>query len=65
VDVTPIPASVLDHTSLFAAAMVLAFSLGVYGHVVRSRALIIAAIAAIAVISLYFVEVGEVATFGH
>jgi hypothetical protein len=63
--VTPIPGSVIAHASVFAGALVLAFALGVCGHIVRSRVLIVAAIAAIAVISLYFVEVGEVATFGH
>jgi hypothetical protein len=65
VDVTPIPASVIAHTSVFAFALVLAFALGICGHIVRSRLLIVAAIAAIAVISLYFVEIGEVSTFGH
>jgi len=51
------------HLGAFAIAIVLAFAVGVYGHIVRSRPLILISIVVIAAISLYFVEVGEVATF--
>jgi hypothetical protein len=51
------------HLGLFAIVIVVAFAVGVYGHIIHSRALIIVSIVVIAAVSLYFVEVGEVATF--
>ncbi len=58
-----IPADATSHLSLFAGLLVLAFATGVYGHIAGSRTLIILAIVVIGLISLYFVEVGEVASF--
>ncbi len=57
-------AAASDHTlDVSAVAVALAFALGSYGHVIRSRTLILTAIFAIAVICLYFVITGEAQTF--
>ena len=54
-----------DHTlDLCAIAVALAFAAGIYGHIIRSSALVLVAIFAIAVICLYFVTTGEIQTFG-
>ena len=50
---------------MFAVALVLAFTVGVGGHIARSRALVIFSIVVIGLISIYFVEIGEVSTFGR
>jgi hypothetical protein len=63
--VTAVPATATAHIGLFGVALLLAFAVGVCGQILRSRALIVASIVAIAVISLYFVEVGEVASFNR
>ena len=57
------PGDATAHLGAFAIVIVIAFVVGVYGHIIRSRPLIILSIVVIAAVSLYFVEVGEVATF--
>jgi predicted ABC-type exoprotein transport system permease subunit len=53
-----------DHTlDVAALAIALGFALGTYGHVIHSRALVLAAIALIGVICLVFVITGEAQTF--
>ena len=60
----PLPlADATQHLGEFAIVMILAFCVGVYGQITRTRVIVLMAIAVIALISLYFVEVGEVATF--
>ena len=57
-------AAASDHTLTVAfVAMVVAFALGTYGHIIGSRAMILAAILAIALVCLYFVGSGEIQTF--
>ena len=51
-----------NHLGLFAGVLLLGFAIGIYGHIVRSRTLILTAIIVIGLVSLYFVEVGEVAS---
>jgi hypothetical protein len=63
--VPPVPAIATAHLGVFAAALVCAFVVGITGHIIRSRPLIVFAIVVIALISVYFVEVGEVSTFGR
>lgn len=56
-------AAATSHLGLFAVIMLLGFAIGVFGHIVRSRILILAGIAVIAFVSLYFVAAGELQTF--
>ena len=55
-------ASVTSHIGLATALLLIAFSVGVCGHIVHSRALILVGIVVIAVISLWFVGAGEIRT---
>jgi hypothetical protein len=62
----PLPlADATNHLGEFAIVMLLAFCVGVYGQITRSRAIVLMAIVVIALITLYFVEVGEVSTFNR
>jgi predicted ABC-type exoprotein transport system permease subunit len=56
-------AAAADHLNVFLIAIGLGFLVGVYGHIIHSRTLILTGIAVIAVISLYFVASGEIQTF--
>ena len=51
------------HLGVFVAVIALGFAIGIYGHVIRSRTLILTGIIVIGAISLYFVATGEVQTF--
>jgi hypothetical protein len=55
-------ADATTHLGVFAIVLLMGFAIGIYGHLTRSRALILTGIIVIAVVSLYFVEVGEVAS---
>ena len=60
----PLPlADAAAHPALFGAALLAGFVVGVYGHLTRSRPLILVGIVVIGVISLYFVAAGELASF--
>ena len=59
----PLAAATDPTLDICAIAIALAFLIGIYGHIQQSRALILTAIFAIAVICLYFVATGEVQTF--
>jgi hypothetical protein len=55
--------SAINHAGLLAGVLGLGFVIGVYGHIIRSRTLIITGIVVIAAVSLYFVagyEVGSI-----
>ena len=56
-------AGVTAHIGLATALLLIAFCVGVYGHIVKSRTLILVGIVVIAVISLWFVGAGEISTF--
>ena len=57
-------AAISDHAlDLCAVGVALAFIAGTYGHMVRSRATVLAAIVVIGVICLYVVATGEIQTF--
>jgi predicted ABC-type exoprotein transport system permease subunit len=56
-------AAATDHIGVFLVALLLGFGIGVYGHIVRQRWLVLTGILVIALISLYFVAAGEVQTF--
>ena len=56
-------ADAVPHPALFAAVLLGGFMVGIYGHLTRSRPLILTGILVIGVISLYFVAAGEVASF--
>lgn len=51
------------HMVPFGIAILLGFLVGVYGHVIRSRTLILTGIIVIAAVSGYFVVTGEIHTF--
>lgn len=58
-------ALITNHTlKVFVIAMGVAFLFGVYGHIQKSRTMVLTAIFLIAVISLYFVIAGETQTSG-
>jgi hypothetical protein len=44
-----------SHLGLFAAALALGFAVGVFGHIIRSRTLIIVGILVIGLVSAYYV----------
>jgi uncharacterized membrane protein (UPF0136 family) len=44
-----------SHLGLFAAAIALGFLIGVFGHIIRSRTLIITGIVVIGAVSAYYV----------
>ncbi len=44
-----------SHLGLFAAAIALGFLVGTFGHIIRSRALIITGIVVIGAVSAYYV----------
>jgi hypothetical protein len=44
-----------SHLSLFAGAIALGFLIGVFGHIIRSRPLILAGIIVIGAVSAYYV----------
>jgi cell division protein FtsW (lipid II flippase) len=56
-------AAVSDHLGAFLVALALGFGIGVYGHIVHQRWLVLIGIVVIMVITLYFVAAGEVQTF--
>jgi hypothetical protein len=56
-------ADVTSHIGLATGLLLGAFAVGVYGHIIASRTLILTGIAVIAVISLWFVAAGEIRTF--
>ena len=58
----PISVAAFSHPGLFAAVLLFGFALGACGHLMRSRAVILAGIAVIALVSLYFVVTGEAHT---
>jgi hypothetical protein len=57
-------ADATSHLGIYAIVLAIGFLVGVYGHVVRSRTLIITGIIVIAAVSFYFVASGELQT-GH
>ena len=57
-------AALSDHLGVIVVAGIVAFCVGVYGHVIRSRTLILTAIFVIAAISVYFLITGEAQTGG-
>jgi hypothetical protein len=56
-------ADVSSHLGLATGLMLGGFAVGIYGHMCRSRTLILVGIAVIAVISLWLVGAGEISTF--
>ena len=56
-------ADVTSHMGLATGLMLGGFAVGIYGHMARSRTLILVGIAVIAVISIWLVGAGEVSTF--
>lgn len=56
-------AAAADHLSTFLIALAIGFLVGVYGHIVRSRTLVLTGIFVVMAVSLYFVASGEVQTF--
>ena len=56
-------ADVTSHMGLATALLLGGFAVGVYGHMARSRSLILVGITVIAVISIWFVAAGEIQTF--
>jgi hypothetical protein len=63
--VPAIVAVAISHPGLLAAVLLAAFGMGVCGHIVSSRPLIIASICVIALASLYFVAAGEVTSINR
>lgn len=58
-------ATATDHTLNVAVLVILlAFGVGILGHIHGSRTLVLCGILAIAAICLYFVTSGEISTFG-
>jgi hypothetical protein len=57
------PADVTSHMGLATGLLLGGFAVGIYGHISRSRTLILVGIAVIAVISIWLVGAGEVSTF--
>ena len=55
-------AAATNHLGIYAVVMLLGFAIGISGHIVKSRTLILTGILVVALVSLYFVEVGEVAS---
>ncbi|HEX3802093.1 MAG TPA: hypothetical protein VHV75_04560 [Solirubrobacteraceae bacterium] len=51
------------HLGLLGPLLIAGFLIGVYGHMSRSRPLILCGIAVIAAVSLYFVAAGEIQAF--
>jgi hypothetical protein len=51
---TLLPAAASPHLALFSALLVVALVIGVFGHIIKSKALILTGIIAIALISVYF-----------
>ena len=56
-------AAVASHIGLATALLLIAFAVGVYGHIVKSTTLILAGIVVIAIITIWFVGAGEIQTF--
>ena len=56
-------AAATSHLGLFSGVLVAGFAIGIIGHLMRSRLLVIAGIAVIACVSLYVVASGEIQTF--
>jgi hypothetical protein len=56
-------ASASAHIGLLGPLLIAGFLIGVYGHMARSRTLVLFGIVLIAAVSLYFVAAGEVQTF--
>jgi hypothetical protein len=50
------------HLGTFAIALALGFAVGVYGHVIRSRTVVMTGIVVVAAVSIYFVISGEAQT---
>lgn len=57
------PLAVITHLGLLTPLLIAGFVVGVCGHVVRSRTLILVGIVVLAVASLYLLGAGEVQTF--
>jgi hypothetical protein len=56
-------AATAAHIGLLGPILIAGFLVGIYGHMARSRTLILCGIAMIGAVSLYFVVTGEVQTF--
>jgi hypothetical protein len=56
-------AAAAAHIGLLGSLLIVGFLIGVYGHMSKSRTLILVGIVVIAAVSLYFVAAGEVQTF--
>jgi hypothetical protein len=56
-------AAAASHIGLLGSLLIVGFLIGIYGHMSRSRTLILVGIVLIAAVSLYFVAAGEVQTF--
>ncbi len=53
-------ASATAHAGVLAITLALGFVIGVYGHIVRSRTLILTGIIVIGAVSAYFAIAGEI-----
>jgi hypothetical protein len=58
-------ASATAHAGVLAVAIALGFIIGVYGHIIRSRTLIITGIIVIGAVSAYFAISGEITSINH
>jgi NaMN:DMB phosphoribosyltransferase len=59
------PATVANHLGTFVIVLVFGFLIGVAGHIIHSRTLVITGIIVIAAVSIYFAAAGEVQSFPH
>ena len=55
-------ADATSHLGLFAAVIAIGFIIGVYGHIIHSKTLILTGIFVVAAVSFYFVAAGEIQT---
>lgn len=56
-------ATATAHAGVLAVVLALGFLIGVFGHIIHSRTLILTAIIVIAAVSGYFLIAGEAQTF--
>jgi hypothetical protein len=56
-------ANATSHAGVLAIVLALGFVLGVFGHIIRSRTMILTALIVIAAVSSYFLIAGEAQTF--
>lgn len=56
-------ASATAHAGVLAITVALGFLIGVYGHIIKSKTLILTGIIVIGAVSAYFAVSGEIQTF--